>query len=86
MSMEACMAVLTTPTLSSGAVNKLHLLNGVGAIDWTTLWPLILKYGALAVQALEEILPLIGVGTPWTEILSAILAALTKLTGQSVTV
>jgi hypothetical protein len=86
MSMESCMVALTTPTLSSASAHKLHVLNTAGKIDWGVMWSLVLQYGPLVVKALEEILPLIGVTTPWTDILNMILAELTKLTGQSVVV
>jgi hypothetical protein len=75
----ACLAVFSTPHLSAEAYAKVHALNAVGAINWSQLWPLLLQYGALAIQALEQVLPLVGVTTPWTTILELIMVAIQKL-------
>jgi hypothetical protein len=75
----ACLAVFSTPHLSAESYAKMHALHAVGAINWGQLWPLLVQYSSLAVQALEEVLPLVGVTTPWTTILELIMVAIQKL-------
>lgn len=66
-----CMLALSCPALSAPALVKFRT---VKSINWGQLGKLLLQYGALAIQALEVVLPTLGVGTEWSVLLQAILA------------
>lgn len=79
MSQSYCMAVFTTPPLSTSALSKLGTLTG---IDWAHLWQLVLQYGPEAIKALETVLAFMPAGAVWADVLKEVLAILSGVLPQ----
>ncbi len=72
-----CEAVFTSPQLSDKALGA---LGGMTAVDWASLWSLILAHGApIVVAAIEAVIPTLPIGAIGKTIISAVVAELAKL-------
>lgn len=76
---EFCEAVLTSPALTKASLEKLSALP---AVDWASLWSLMLKYGApMVVTVLEDVIPMLPVGAVWKDLIEMVVASLAKKFG-----
>lgn len=73
MSQEICHAVLTTPCLCAASYAR---LGGLSGVDWTQVWDLVRQYGPVAIQALEDVLPLVAPGSAWVDVVIKVVDAL----------
>jgi hypothetical protein len=77
MSKRFCTAVFDSPKLSDSAARAVSALDTSG---WSSLWSLILQYGApIVVQAVEAVVPALPIGAGAKVIIAAVVAEIAKL-------